>query len=102
MVITNIKNDNILSIPKTYFLGQNYPNPFNPSTKIAFELPKDGFVSLKVYDFLGNFVSTIVNENKNAGKYEINFDASNHSSGVYFYQLISNGFVSTNKMIILR
>jgi len=102
MVLTDLKDENKSSIPTDFGLNQNFPNPFNPTTNIGYKIPKDGFVSLKVYDLLGNVISTLVYENKKAGKYDINFDASNLTSGVYFYQLVSNEFVSTNKMVLLR
>ncbi len=90
------------SIPKSYALKQNYPNPFNPTTKIGFQVPKLEFVSLKVYDVLGNEVVTLLNEKKSAGTYEINFDASSLSSGVYYYQVKAGNFVQTKKMIVLK
>ncbi|AFH50630.1 5'-Nucleotidase domain protein [Ignavibacterium album JCM 16511] len=85
-----------------YALEQNYPNPFNPSTKIKFQLPKNDFVTLKVYDILGNEVTTLVNEEKAQGRYEINFDASNLSSGVYIYKIKAGEFVSSKKMLLLK
>jgi len=91
-----------------YSLSQNYPNPFNPSTTINYSIPivettrRVVFTTLKIYDILGNEVATLVNEQKQAGNYEVEFDASNLTSGVYFYQLVSNEFVSTNKMVLLR
>jgi photosystem II stability/assembly factor-like uncharacterized protein len=89
-------------IPSAFYLGQNYPNPFNPTTKIKFAIPKSSFVNLKVYDVLGNEIATLLNEEKPAGLYKIDFDASGLSSGVYFYKLISGGFVETKKMILIR
>jgi hypothetical protein len=88
-------------IPSAFYLGQNYPNPFNPTTKIKFAIPKSSFVNLKVYDVLGNEIATLLNEEKPAGLYKIDFDASGLSSGVYFYKLISGGFVETRKIIII-
>jgi hypothetical protein len=90
------------NIPDKYDLSQNYPNPFNPVTKISFDIPKSGFVSLKVYDVLGKEVKTLVNEVKNPGSYTVNFNASAFSSGTYFYRLESNGFVSTKKMLLIK
>lgn len=87
---------------KEFSLGQNYPNPFNPSTKIKYQLPKDGFVTLKVYDILGNEVATLVNEEKIAGKYEANFNASSLASGVYIYKIQAGDFVNSKKMILLK
>ena len=89
-------------IPNTYSLKQNYPNPFNPVTKISFDIPKKSFVSLKVYDILGKEITTLVGEEKSAGRYILDFNASNLSSGVYFYKLESNDFVETKRMIVLK
>jgi hypothetical protein len=86
----------------SYELMQNYPNPFNPSTMIKYQLPKSGFVNLKVYDILGREVATLINENKIAGFFEVNFDASKLSDGIYIYQLKANDFVSSKKMILLK
>jgi hypothetical protein len=83
-------------------LFQNYPNPFNPSTKLNYQLPKPSFVTLKIYDVLGNEVTALVNEKKPAGRYEINFNASNLSSGIYFYELQAGSFLETKKMILLH
>lgn len=90
------------TIPVTYELSQNYPNPFNPTTTIRYQLPKDGMVTLKVYDILGAEVVTLVNEEKVAGKYEVNFNASNLASGVYIYRLNVNDYVSVKKMVLLK
>jgi tetratricopeptide (TPR) repeat protein len=89
-------------IPKTYGLSQNYPNPFNPSTKINYQLPKPGNVSLIIYDILGRQILTLVNEFKSEGEYSVNFNANKLASGVYLYQLRSNGFVSTKKMVLTK
>jgi hypothetical protein len=93
-------------IPDEYLLYQNYPNPFNPSTVISYQLPVSGNVSLKVYDILGREIITLVDEYKNAGRYEIEFHPvsgiQHPASGIYFYQLRSGSFVETNKMILLR
>jgi len=85
-----------------FTLEQNYPNPFNPSTKIKYQIQVGGFVSLKVYDVLGKEVATLVNGEKSAGSYEIEFDASKLSSGVYFYNLRSGDFTQTNKMVLMK
>ena len=90
------------SLPKTYSLSQNFPNPFNPTTKIAYSLPKAGKVSLKVFDMLGREVTTLVNEEKTAGNYEVTFDATVLPSGVYFYTLISGKNIQSRKMILLK
>ena len=100
-------------IPSVFKLYQNYPNPFNPSTKIKYEIPLSppllkgeseagGLVTLKVYDILGNEVAILVNEEKPAGEYEFEFNASKLSSGLYFYKLQLGNFVETKKMILLR
>jgi hypothetical protein len=86
----------------SYQLFQNYPNPFNPATNIKFRIPEFGFASLKVYDLLGNEVATLVDEYKPAGNYEIEFDASKLSSGIYFYKLRAGNFIQTKKMILLK
>jgi hypothetical protein len=89
-------------IPLTYSLEQNYPNPFNPTTTIRYQIPKEGLVTLKVYDILGAEVATLVNEEKVAGKYEVRFDASRLASGVYIYRIKANDFISTKKMVFLK
>ncbi len=81
---------------------ENYPNPFNPSTVISFQIINSGYVTLKVYDNLGREIETLVNEEKNSGKYNVVFDGSNLSSGIYFYRIITNGFVETKKMILTK
>ena len=85
-----------------FSLEQNYPNPFNPTTSIQYAIGSRQFVTLKVYDVLGNTVATLVNEEKPAGTYEVKFDASNLSSGIYFYKLQAGSFIKTKKMILLR
>ena len=88
--------------PASFSLSQNYPNPFNPGTSINYQLPINNFVSLKIYDVLGNEVAILVNEEKPAGKYQIEFDGSSLPSGIYFYKLTSGSFVETKKMILLK
>jgi photosystem II stability/assembly factor-like uncharacterized protein len=91
-----------LEAPALFELKQNYPNPFNPSTVINYQLPVSGDVTLKVYDVLGNEIATLVNEEKPAGSYEVEFNASELSSGIYFYKLQAGDFVETKKMILLK
>ena len=91
-----------ISIPNKYLLTQNCPNPFNPSTKIIWQSPVDSWQTLKVYDVLGNEAVTLVDEYKPAGKYEVDFNASGLSSGVYFYQLNSGEFITMKKMVFLK
>ena len=105
---TDVKEHGSLQ-PNEFRLEQNYPNPFNPNTKIKYTIPnvsqsgvEGSRVQLKVYDVLGNEVATLVNESKPAGTYEIEFNASNLSSGVYFYKLQAGSFVETRKMILLK
>ena len=91
-----------LAIITDYNLSQNYPNPFNPSTKISWQSPVAGHQTLKVYDVLGNEVATLVNEYRNAGSYEVDFNASSLSSGIYFYQLRAGSYTQTKKMILIK
>ena len=88
--------------PTVYELAQNFPNPFNPSTTIRYQLPNDGIVTLKIYDILGSEVATLVNEEKAAGRYEVNFNASSLASGVYIYKIQAGGFINSKKMILLK
>ncbi|HKJ30830.1 MAG TPA: T9SS type A sorting domain-containing protein, partial [Balneolales bacterium] len=81
---------------------QNYPNPFNPTTRIAFDVPKKSEVSLKVYDMLGRKVATLVNQDKAAGHYTLNFDAQHLSSGVYIYRLQVGNKVISKKMTLIK
>ena len=99
--LTDVGDENN-SIPTVYRLEHNYPNPFNPTTKISWQSPSAGHQTLKVYDVLGNEVITLVDEYRNTGSYELDFDASNLSSGVYFYQLKAGDFISTQKMILIK
>ncbi len=89
-------------VPTKFGLEQNYPNPFNPSTQIRFGIPVSGFVSLRIFDVLGREVSTLVNERKSPGTYEVQFDGSNLPSGVYFYRLQAGSSVETKKLTLLR
>ncbi len=98
---TDIKEQN-RSIPKSFYISQNYPNPFNPSTIISYSLSKSDHVTLNVYNILGQKVDVLVNEKKPAGKYEIDFNAGNLSSGAYFYMLQAGNQIETKKMILLR
>ena len=95
-------HENQLFKPKSFYLSQNYPNPFNPITTINYKLPKDGKVTLKVYDILGKEIFTLVSGNKNAGSYQVNFDAHNLASGVYYYQLKVGEYLETKKMVVLK
>ncbi|NNJ52161.1 MAG: T9SS type A sorting domain-containing protein [Ignavibacteriaceae bacterium] len=90
------------NIPSYYVLFQNYPNPFNPSTTISYQLPEAAFVTLSVFDVLGNEIQTLTNNFMQAGVHEIIFDASDFSSGMYFYRIIANEFEQMNKMILIK
>jgi len=89
-------------IPKEYSLNQNYPNPFNPSTKIRFDLPNQEQIIIDVFNQIGEKVATILNSNLSAGYYEVEFDASNLPSGLYFYRILSGDFTQTKKMILIK
>jgi hypothetical protein len=89
-------------LPTQFILNQNYPNPFNPTTTINYSVPKSGIVKIKVYDLLGREVATIVNENKPAGNYNIEFNASKLTSGIYFYRMEAGSFSQTKKLLLLK
>lgn len=88
--------------PTKFELFQNYPNPFNPTSTIKYAIPKASLVTIKIYDILGNEIATLVNEEKSAGSFEVEFDASNFSSGIYFYQMQAGNFTETKKLILIR
>jgi hypothetical protein len=98
--VTSVENE--LGVINSFELSQNYPNPFNPSTIISFQIPTDNFVSLKVYNILGAEVATLVNENKPAGSYNINFDASNLSAGIYLYKIKAGNFTAVKKLTFIK
>jgi hypothetical protein len=91
-----------VNVPKEFVLGQNYPNPFNPMTTIDYSLPKDGYVSLKVYNLLGQEVATLVHKEMPAGSHRINWKAQDLPSGVYFYKITVGSYSKTNKMVLLK
>jgi len=90
------------TVPSEYSLEQNYPNPFNPSTTINFSISTSEFVTITIYNALGQEVSTVVNESLNAGSYEVNFNAENLVSGMYIYKITAGSFTSTKKMLLLK
>jgi len=98
--IVNVETEQ--EIPQGFNLAQNYPNPFNPSTTIEFSLPEGGYVNLTIYNSIGEEVATLVNGYRDVGIYKVNFDASNLSSGIYYYRLTANSFKKIKKMILLR
>ncbi len=98
--VTNIEDE--FTAPENFYLSQNYPNPFNPATNIEFRIVEGGFVSLKIYDVLGNEIATLINESKPAGTYEVNWNADKFSSGVYFYKVSVGEIVETKKMLLVK
>jgi photosystem II stability/assembly factor-like uncharacterized protein len=99
--ITGVQNISY-AVPSNYSLEQNYPNPFNPSTNIRYQISNNKFVNLKIFNASGREIETLVNENQSPGTYEIRFNGSNYSSGIYFYRLTTDGFNETKKMILLK
>ena len=106
ITINNENIDNVMVsshlIPDKYSLEQNYPNPFNPSTTIEFAVPKEVQVNLSIYDILGARVKELKNEVLKPGYYEVEFNASDLASGVYFYRIKAGDFIQTKKMILLK
>jgi hypothetical protein len=96
-----VETDTVLT-PDKFDLSQNFPNPFNPSTLIKYQLPKSSHVTIKVYNVLGDEVAILVNEEKPAGNYEVNFSSGKLSSGTYFYRIQAGSFVETKKMILMK
>ena len=90
------------NIPKSYELFQNFPNPFNPKTTIRYQIPSTAFVKLKIYDLLGREIQTLVNEQKQRGVYDVLFDGSNLSSGIYFCVLKVNDFIGVKKIALIK
>ncbi|MCH7772776.1 MAG: T9SS type A sorting domain-containing protein, partial [Bacteroidetes bacterium] len=101
-ISTGVELEDDSSLPFGYSLLQNYPNPFNPSTSIQYAISSRQFVVLKVYDVLGNEVATLVNEVKHAGSYEVEFDGTRLTSGIYFYRIISGSYSDTKKLVLLK
>ncbi|MDD5608859.1 MAG: T9SS type A sorting domain-containing protein [Ignavibacterium sp.] len=91
-----------MNSPVEYSLEQNYPNPFNPTTQINYSLKEAGLVQIKIYDILGKEIATLINENKEAGNYSVDFNAAELPSGVYIYQLTTPGFTQARKMILAK
>ncbi len=97
IVGSNIESN---QFPTSFSLSQNYPNPFNPVTKIKYDVPSN--VKIIVYDILGREIETLVNETKKPGSYEVTWDGSRYASGVYFYRLITDEFIETKKMVLIK
>jgi len=100
--ITNVEDQGNLYIPKEYKLEQNYPNPFNPTTTIKYSIPKESFVTLKVYNLIGEEVATLVNKEQAIGNYQVEFNATSLPSGIYFARITANEFTQVVKMILLK
>ena len=101
-LITSVEGTNDKTIPKEFRLYQNYPNPFNPSTTIKFDLPKESFTKLEVFNALGEKVSTLVSETLSPGVYNYKWDAAKFSSGVYFYRIVAENFIQTKKLLLVK
>ena len=89
-------------LPEKYTLHQNYPNPFNPNTTIAYDLPEEGMVTIRIYNMVGQEVATLVNNRQEAGRYKVVFNAENRSSGIYFVMMHSGSFQSVKKMVLIK
>ena len=100
--LTIIRNITEAKIPSKYILHQNHPNPFNPTTTIEFSLPYTEFVTLKIYNILGEDVATLISERLSSGKYKYEWDASNLASGLYLYKIQAGDFVDIKKMVLMK
>jgi hypothetical protein len=100
-LLTDISDDQ-LGIPTEYGLSQNYPNPFNPSTTIKYSVPEPAKVRIEIFNTLGQSIATLVNEELSAGYYRTEYNASRLASGVYIYRMISNDYVETKKLMLLK
>ena len=99
----SVSNEEISkATPENFKLNQNYPNPFNPTTTISYDIPKAGIVKLSVYNMLGQKIANLINKQQSAGSYDVQWDATNVSSGLYIYRLEVGSFVSTKKMILVK
>ncbi|MBK7158599.1 MAG: T9SS type A sorting domain-containing protein [Ignavibacteria bacterium] len=98
----DLSNEVVIGVPNKFSLHQNYPNPFNPVTKIRYDIPVSGNVSMKIYDNIGREVKSIINEFKDAGFYTVEFNGSNFASGIYYYKLETGNFTATKKMVLLK
>ncbi len=98
---TGIKNS-YGTLPAAYSLMQNYPNPFNPSTTIQFAMPKEGRVSIKIYNILGKHIATLIDGFQYAGYHEVTLNLDTYSSGIYFYQMKIGSFLETKKMMLMK
>ena len=101
-IISDIALNQNDKVPCDFELKQNYPNPFNPSTVITFSIPKESYVTLRIFNILGQTVKTLVNQNERVGIYTINFNAHGLSSGVYFYSIKAGDYYQVKKMLLLK
>ncbi len=99
--IVSVNNSNLI-LPERFSLNQNYPNPFNPETVISYDLPVSDLVSVKIFDMLGKEIKTLVNEKQSTGRHEVKFNGAGLSSGIYFYQLKTQGFTDTKRMVLIK
>lgn len=98
-IVTHINNQETIT---DFNLAQNYPNPFNPRTNIKYQVPKSTFITIKIYDILGNELETLVNENHLSGMYNVDWNAEKYSSGIYFYKFSANDFTETKRMVLIK
>lgn len=100
-LVTEVTENNN-NLPSIFILNQNYPNPFNPTTTITFQIPEKNFITLNIYDVLGKKIVTLINEEKSVGSYKVSFNASELTSGIYFYRLQAGEFIETRKMVLIK
>jgi hypothetical protein len=100
ILTTDVKTE--VSLPNNFSISQNFPNPFNPSTTIKYALPEAAYVNIKIFNVIGKEIATLVNEEKQAGNYQTEFNASNIPSGVYFYRIVAGNYSETKRMILLK
>jgi hypothetical protein len=97
-----LSTESCIKSPSSYFLKQNYPNPFNPVTTISYSLPKESYVEMSVFDILGRKITTLVNIKQNAGEYNVQFDGSSLSSGMYIYSILAGQYKASRKLVLLK
>ncbi|MHB2156401.1 T9SS type A sorting domain-containing protein [Calditrichota bacterium GD2] len=95
-------NDNQNNIPNNFVLSQNYPNPFNPTTTIKYGIPRSVHVTIEIYNLLGQRVDVLINQKKNAGYYQLQWDGSHLASGIYFYRMSAGEYVEMKKLLLLK
>ena len=100
--VTFVEEEQIDEVPREFLLSQNYPNPFNPSIKIKFSLAEESYVNLSIFNMLGKNVKELINEMMKSGYYEVELNASDFASGIYFYRIKAGDFISTKKMILMK